>query len=456
LTGDCWRPLLLASAAVPAPFSLPYRYRTLVLLFFLSVITYLDRVCISVAGPRMQRDLGLSPQAWGWVLGAFTLGYAFFEIPGGVIADRWGARAALTRIVIMWSIFTSLTGAVSGFAALLLVRFLFGVGEAGAFPGATSAIGRWFPRTERSRAQGVVWMASRIGGMISPILVVPLQKIWGWRTCFFVFGGLGLIWCVAWFLWYRDRPRDKAGIGAAEVALIESDGPRAAHRPVVWRQILRQANFWKLLGMYHLYTWGAFFYLSWLPTYLQKGRGFSEDQMKLWSALPFLLGALGNLGGGILSDRLCRRHGLKFGRRLVGTMGLTLGALFLFGAALIENNNLAALCLCLGFGSMDCFMPTAWALTLDLGRDSAGTIAGAMNMAGQLASFLSSVAFGYLILVFHGSYSLALLPLAALTLVGALVFSRIDPTSPLVDEGVTAGDAAANGNVHSSDGNHGG
>jgi ACS family glucarate transporter-like MFS transporter len=434
----------------------PYRYRTLAFLFFLSVITYLDRVCISVAGPRMQAALNLDTRAWGWVVGAFTLGYALFEIPGGIMADRWGARRALTRIVILWSLFTCLTGLTTSFAALLLVRFLFGVGEAGAFPGATSAIGRWFPTGERSRAQGVVWMASRIGGALTAILVVPLQRAWGWRTCFFVFGALGVFWCVAWFLWYRDRPRDKRGITAAELALIEGSGPPRAHRPVVWRNVIRQGNFWKLLGMYHLYTWGAFFYLSWLPTYLQKGRGFSEQDMKFWAALPFVLGAVGNLAGGELSDHLVRRHGLRFGRRVVGTCGLTLGALFLFAAGLIANNTLAALCLCLGFGAMDSFMPSAWALTLDLGRGSAGTIAGAMNMAGQLASFLSSVAFGYLIVFFHGSYSLALLPLAALTLVGALVFSRIDATRPLVPEDLPAAPSLANGFGHSSEEIHGG
>jgi MFS family permease len=369
------------------------------------------------------------------VVGAFTLGYALFEVPGGMMADRWGARTTLTRIVLMWSLFTGLTGAVSGFGLLLLVRFLFGAGEAGAFPGATSAISRWFPVVERSRAQGVVWMASRIGGMISPILVVPIQQHWGWRASFYIFGSVGLLWCVAWYRWYRDRPRDKPGISEAEVALIESDGGRVRqHGHVRWRSVIKKPNFWKLLFAYHGYAWGSFFYLSWLHTYLQKGRGFTEDEMAIWSALPFVLGACGCMLGGTLSDYLVRKRGLRFGRRVVGTTGLALGAMFLFAAAFTDSKIGSAVFLSLGYFSMDCQMPVSWALPLDLGGKSAGSIAGAMNMAGQLGSFLSSVAFGYLVEHFHGDYSKALVPLACMTVLSAIVFSRIDPTVPLLDE----------------------
>jgi MFS transporter, ACS family, glucarate transporter len=360
-----------------------YRHRTLALLFFLSVVTYLDRVCIGVAGPRMQNELGIAPHQWGWVVGAFTLGYALFEIPGGMMADRWGARAA----------------------------------------------------HERSRAQGVVWMASRLGGMFSALLVVPIQQRWGWRTSFYVFAVVGVVWCIVWYVWYRDRPEDKRGVSAGELALIRGSAqPRPAHVPIQWGRLVRKAAFWKLLFTYHAYAWGAFFYVGWLHTYLQKGRGFSEDAMKVWSALPFLLGAMGNFTGGLLSDMLVRRRGLRFGRRLVGTVGLALGACFLFAAAFTENDLAAAVFLCLGSFSMDCFLPVAWAMTLDMGRRSAGSLSGAMNMAGQLGSFVSSVVFGYLVRALAGNYSLSLVPLAAMTALSAVVFTRIDPTVPLVEE----------------------
>jgi ACS family glucarate transporter-like MFS transporter len=414
----------------------PYRYRTLILVVLLAVVTYLDRVCISVAGPRMQAELGISPTTWAWVIGAFTIGYALFEIPGGMMADRWGARLALTRIVLWWSLFTALTGAVSSVGILLLVRFLFGAGEAGAFPGATSTISRWLPAHERSRAQGVLWSASRLGGMLSALLVVPIQRAYGWRASFYVFGAIGVVWSVVWFFWYRDRPEEKQGVTAAELAVIRggraAEGGRA-HVHVPWGLLVRKANFWKLLVMYHCYSWGSFFYLAWLSTILIKGRGFTESEMKFWAALPFALGAAGTLLGGTVSDLLVRRRGLVFGRRVVGTTGLACGSALLFGAALTGSKVAAALFLALAYFSMDCFMPVAWATTIDLGRRCAGSISGAMNMAGQLGSFLSTLAYGYLVTAFHGDYNHTLLPLAAMTAVAALVFSRLDPSCPLVD-----------------------
>jgi ACS family glucarate transporter-like MFS transporter len=413
----------------------PYRYRALALLLLMAVVTYLDRVCIGVAGPRMQAELGIGPAGWGWVGSAFALGYALFEVPTGMMADRRGARVTLTRIVLWWSVFTVLTGAVSGLALLLVVRFLFGAGEAGAFPGATSSVSRWFPTTERGRAQGTVWMASRLGGALSPYLVTPIQSAWGWRTTFYLFGCLGVLWCALWYGWYRDRPELKKGVTAAELALIHGgSAPAAVHVPVPWRQVMRRATFWKLLVTYHAYSWGSFFYLHWLSTILQKGRGFTEHETKFWASLPFLLGAAGNLLGGTLSDLLVRRRGLLFGRRVVGTAGLGLGAILLFVAAVTPHPIVAALSLSFAYFSMDCFMAAVWATTLDLGRRSAGAISGAMNMAGQLGSALSSAAFGSFVAVFHNDYNRALIPLALMTAVASIVFSRLDPRVPLIED----------------------
>src|SRR5437588_945682 len=199
---------------------LPYRVRVLALLFLLVVVMYFDRLCIAVAGPRMQRDLGITPSHWGWVIGAFTLGYALFEIPSGSLGDRIGPRKVLTRIVLWWSAFTTLTGFAANVQMLLPIRFLFGAGEAGAYPNASSSISRWFPTVERARAHGIVWMASRIGGAISPLLVVPIQARYGWRASFYVFGILGVVWAVIWYGWYRDRPAEKHGVSKAEMEEI--------------------------------------------------------------------------------------------------------------------------------------------------------------------------------------------------------------------------------------------
>jgi MFS family permease len=407
-----------------------HRHRVLLLLFFLSIVTYLDRVCLSVAGPRMQADLGISPEQWGWVVGAFTLSYAIFEIPTGAMGDRVGARRVLARIVIWWSAFTSLTGAVSNYVLMLITRFLFGAGEAGAYPNASSAISRWFPVAERARAHSVVWMASRVGGALSPLLVVPIQRAYGWRASFFVFGVLGLVWAFAWYRSYRDRPSESAGITPQELAEIDVESS-GAHARLPWGIALRRWNFWKILLMYHTYCWGAYFYLSWLHTYLERGRGFSEGEMALASTLPFIAGIGGNLFGGWLSDRLTISHGLRIGRRVVGATGLAASGLLMLTAAITTSKWIALACLTLGYGSMDCMLPVSWAVCLDIGRRYAGSVGGTMNMAGQLGSFLSSVAFGYIV-TWAGNYNAPLYPMAVLLLVSAVFFARIDPTEQLV------------------------
>jgi MFS family permease len=406
------------------------RHIVLALLFLLSIITFVDRVCISVAGPRMQEELGITPAMWGWVTGVFTISYAIFEIPCGALADRIGARAVLTRIVLWWSAFTSVTGLVSNFYVLLLVRFCFGAGEAGAYPGSASVISRWFPPTERARATGAVWMASRLGGALSPLLVVPIQQAYGWRMSFYVFGLLGVAWCIVWYGWYRNSPAQHRGVTRRELDEIGT-GPARIHHGLPWRVALRNGNFWIILLMYHLYCWGGYFYLSWLPTYLQRGRGFTEDEMKIWTMLPFLFGACGNLVGGLLSDFLVRRKGLKFGRRILGTAGLGLSGVFMFLTSQTDNKLLAVLFLSLGYASMDCMLPVSWAVCLDIGGTYAGAVSGCMNMAGQAGSFLTSVTFGYIVTA-TGNYNLPLASMAVFLWLAAVLFTRIDPTRPLI------------------------
>ena len=410
-----------------------YRHRVLGLLSLLSIVTYLDRVCISVAGPRMQSDLDISPERWGWVVGAFTIAYAAFEIPSGAMGDRIGARKVLTRIVIWWSAFTSLTGMVSNYTLLLVVRFLFGAGEAGAYPNSSSSISRWFPTGERARAHGFVWMASRVGGAISPLLVVPIQQRFGWRASFWVFGILGVVWAVVWYRWYRDHPSEKPGVSKQEMQEIGAAAAAPVHRGLPWHIALRSSNLWTIMAMYHTYCWGSYFYLSWLHTYLQKGREFTENEMAIWSTLPFVIGAGANLFGGFLSDALVRRFGLKVGRRAVGSVGLGLSAALMLSTSLTGSKTAAAIFLALGYGAMDCMLPVSWAVCLDVGKKYAGTVTGAMNMAGQVGSFLSAVVFGYLV-KFFGSYNTPLIPMSVMLFVSALLFLKIDPTRPIIPE----------------------
>ncbi len=411
---------------------MPYRVRVLLLLFALVLVMYLDRLAIAVAGPRIQREMGMGPSQWGLVIGAFTFAYALFEIPSGIMADRLGPRKVLTRIVLWWSAFTVLTGVASSFGMLLLIRFFFGAGEAGAFPNCTSVVSRWIPRQERARALSVFWMATAAGGVISPPIVVAIEQRYDWRAAFYMFGFLGVLWSAVWYWWFRDSPAEKLGISPEErltLAWIPSD----AKRPVDWRRLLRDGNFLRLLLMYHTYCWGGYFYLSWLHTYLQIGRAFTEKQMAIASALPSAAGLCGIIAGGYLSDRLSRKHSLRFARCAIGSLGLIVSGALLFCATIAQDRWLAVAFLTIGLGAMDLMLPVAWSICVDAGGEHAGAISGAMNAAGQVGSLISAVAFGYWVDRLH-SYDRALMPLAIMLIISGCLFASIDPSRKMVPE----------------------
>ena len=409
-----------------------YQHRVLGLLSLLSIITYLDRVCIAVAGPRMQDSLHISPQSWGWVTSVFFLSYSAFEIPTGVMGDRIGARRVLTRIVLWWSVFTSLTGAVSNYFVLLLVRFCFGIGEAGAYPSAAVVIGRWIPVEHRARAWGIVWMMSQIGGAISPLLVVPIQARYGWQASFYLFGFVGVIWGGYWYWWFRDSPAEKAGVTQQE---LEELGGASLHKhqKLPWGMALRSGNLWRLMAIAACYVYVLSFFQSWFQTYLVKGRGYSEGDLVL-SSLPYLVGACANLAGGLASDRLARHLGLKVGRRLIGVAGLGTAALFLAATVLTANNTLVLIFLSLVYGGLTFQQPNIGAVCLDVGRRHPGAVLGFGNTAANAASALSSVVFGYIVGHF-GSYNAPLIPMVLTLIVGTLLWLTVDPTRQLfVDE----------------------
>ena len=411
---------------------MPHRYRVLILLFLLVLVMYLDRLCIAVAGPRIQRDLALGPHEWGWVMGAFTLAYALFEVPSGVLGDRIGPRKVLTRIVLWWSAFTAVTGAVSNLGTLLIVRFLFGAGEAGAFPNCTATVSRWIPAQERARATSVFWLATSAGGAITPLIVVPLQQVYGWRAAFFLFGSFGLLWVAAWRFWFYDAPIESPGISQAELEHIGAPA-RSGHRSLPWGKVLRNSNFQRLLLMYHLYCWGGYFYLSWLHTYLVVGRGMTENAMKFAAALPALAGVIGVISGGFVSDRLAKRHSLRFARCSIGSCSLLIAGACMVIATFTADNWTAVALLTAGLGVMNAMLPVAWSVCVDMGGEHSGAVSGAMNMAGQTGSFVSSIAFGYFVTAF-GTYDRALLPLAVMLLLSGIVFATIDPAERLLPE----------------------
>jgi MFS transporter, ACS family, glucarate transporter len=404
------------------------RYQVLFLLVLLSIITYLDRVCMNVVAKYVKADLGLNNQQFGYVLAAFSLAYAFFEIPTGALGDRIGARRVLTRVVLWWSLFTVLTGSVTGFIPLLLVRFLFGVGEAGAYPNASIAIAHWFPKTELGRAQSAIWAAGRIGGALTPLVVVPLVHAFGWRMAFGVLGGIGILWAVAWHVWFRDEPREKRSVTATEIEEIEN-GRRIVpgKHKISWRTIAGNQNLWVLMLMCHLFFYGSYFFTNWSSTYFQEGRGMTEDASKNFISLSYFLGALGCLAGGFISDALTKKYGLKIGRRSVALSGLMLSGILFILAGLTRDQQVAGYLLALCVFSKDLALPVAFAVCVDIGRQNSGLVVGSMNFAGQLGGFFITLIFG--MIVHHtGNFNFPLYLIGVCLVISAMLWLRIDPT----------------------------
>jgi len=408
-----------------------FQHRVVGMLSLLAIITYLDRICIAVAGPQMQDSLGISPQAWGWVTSAFFFSYAAFEIPTGALGDRIGPRRVLTRIVTWWSAFTSITGMVSSYPLLLLVRFFFGAGEAGAYPNASIVIGRWIPQHKRASVWGIIWMTSQIGAALAPLLVVPIQLHYGWRASFYVFGILGLMWSVVWYAWFRDSPREMSGITAAEREEIGEIVP-SNHRGMPWGKALRSGMFWRVAAIGASYVYVIGFFQSWLQTYLVKGRGFTAAAL-VFSTLPYLVGACANFIGGIVSDRVVRKVGLVTGRRIIGVSGLGIAAIFMAATISATSGFWSLTFLSLAYAGILFQQPTLCATSVDIGKGHVGVVFGFMNTASNVASALSSIVFGYLV-AYSGGYELPFIPMLVLLCVGIVLWLRVDPTQQVVED----------------------
>lgn len=409
------------------------RYAVVGLLGVVSVITFLDRMAIAVLAPWIRRDLGMGPAEWGWVLSAYVIAYGIFEIPSGAMGDRNGQRRELTRIAAWWSAFTALTGASSRFVELVVVRFCFGLGSAGAYPNASGVLWRWLPARERARGQGVVWAASRLGGALAPLLLVPLAMALGWRAVFWVLAVVGILWAAAWWLWYHDDPAAHPGITARELEEIGVRGGRGAHSGAPWGQLLRLRQLWLIVLAYGFYGCGSWFYFNWYPSWLLHAGHFSLSQMGLYASFPFLLGIGANLIGGTLCDRLGMRFGIKAASRAMTFGCLTVGAALLIAMSLVHGHAEVITLSSVGFAVMDLMLPAAWAMCMSIGGPHGGLATGVMNTAGQAGGVVCTLVFGYVVSA-TGNYELPVQVVAAMVLIAAVAFLRVDCTAGLAPE----------------------
>ena len=393
------------------------------MLVILGMVTFLDRINISVAGSSIMHDLNLSPSEWGWVQSAFILSYGLMQIPMGALGDRFGHRKILAAIVLWWSAFTAFTGLAGGLASLLVIRFMFGIGEAGSSPCSTGVISRWFEKGEVGKAQGYVWAASRMGGALTPFVVIPVMMWVGWRSAFYLLGALGVVWAVVWYWYYRDPSSSSSPSSSRET---RDDTIR-------WSALVGNKQFWLICSMYFFYAFGSWFFFSWFPTFMELGRGFDKTELTYAVAVPFIMSMIGNIAGGHLTDKLTNRYGIKVGRKTLGSTSLAVSAVCMFLAAFIPGKMAVFVFLSLCFGIFDLMLPSAWALCIDLGKRHAGTLSGAMNTAGNIGGFCCGILFGELVQQ-SGNYNLPLYMIAVMLIVSAVLFAFINPEKPIISE----------------------
>ncbi|MCP5111014.1 MAG: MFS transporter [bacterium] len=409
------------------------RYRVVGFAVVLSVITYIDRVSISQAAPSISKDLGLTKVEMGLALSAFAVAYALFQVPGGWMSDWKGPRRVLTVIVVWWSVFTAATGWTWNLVSLVAARFGFGAGQGGGFPVLTKAFTTWLPGDERVRAQGIMWMSARWGGAFTPLLVVALLQFLSWRRVFEVFGLLGLVWAVFFWRWFRDDPRKHKGPNPAELALLEkSAGAASGHGDVPWGRFLRSRTIWLLWLQYFCEAYGWYFYITWLPTYLQEARGQTMAGSALLSAFPLFFGGLGCLFCGFALRYVERwLSSAAAARRLMSGLGLTGAGALLVVSVHLADPLWAMVAMGLASFSNDLAMPPAWAACMDVGGNYAGSLSGSMNTAGNIAGWVAPLMIPLILSWTNDNWALTFYVSAVVYLIGALCWAFIDPVTPL-------------------------
>jgi len=427
------------------------RYGVLGFLAAMTFVLYLDRICIGQSATAIKRDLGISDAWMSWVNFAFIISYSIFEIPTGRWGDRYGSRGVLARVVVWWSFFTALTGAATGLTMLLVVRFLFGAGEAGALPNAARVLREWFPESSRGRAQGIITTAMMLGGAVSPPAAQWLINAFGWRWTFVIFGLAGLAWAVSFYLWFRDDPAEHTGTNLAERSLITADGDSTrksgspdlqALGPIPWANVFRNKNVWLLSGT--MITMAGVYMLMtyWYPTYLQEGRGVSADLSKWLSGMVLGAGAFGCFFGGWLTDFLLRTTGNpRWSRTAQSVVGAGLAASGLLASVFIGNTVLSSVLVAIACFGLQLQLPAWWASGTQISGKHLGALMGLMNMIGNVGGGILQILFGHFVEMMkswgytgRARWDPGIYLYVAVALLGMALWSQIDPEKVVENE----------------------
>jgi len=396
------------------------RYGVVGFALALAMIMYIQRVAISQAIVPISADLQLTKAQTGMILGAFGLSYALFEIPMGLLGDKLGVRRVLSQLVLLWSLFLALHGWVWNVTSLWVVRFLFGAGEAGCFPNLTRMLSAWLPVGERVKAQAVMWAFGRWGGALAPPVAYFVIYHFGWRIGFGILALLGAVWVAAFMPWFRNDPAEHKGVNKEELAMLEASRSLVLHdHGKKWYQLLLQKDI-AFLGLQYFgfsYTW--YFYVTWLPTWLQQSRGLSPGTAAAYAMIPLALGGLGSIVSGFLP--------LSVPRKWVAIFGFSITAILICIIPNVPGIVLPMVLMGMASFFSDLTMPISWNTCVEIGKQYTATVSSTMNMLGNFAGFVAPVVFGIILQNTNNNWAMVMYTMAAAAVVSALCWFFLEP-----------------------------
>ncbi|MEM6522624.1 MAG: MFS transporter [Bacteroidota bacterium] len=412
---------------------IPVRFLLVFTTFSLTILLYIDRVGISAAKEAIGEDLDLSDTQMGWVMSAFALGYALFQIPSGMMADKAGPRKAIALIVTIWSGFTLLTGVAWNFISMIVIRFFFGAGEAGAFPSISRANFTWIPLRERGIVTGINFSGSRLGAAFAFPLVTWMISTFGWRPGFYIMGILGLLWALIWYKWFRNKPEDHPSVSEEEKRYIldTRQTPEKKGSELSLSRQLRSGNIWLAMAQYFGSNFIFFFCLTWMFPYLTERYNISVAEASIYSMFPLIAGAFGNWFSGGLVDWIFKQGKWKWSRSIPAMVGFILVGIGILIVLSSQEVIWAVVGLSIAVFGADMTLSPSWSFCVDIGKNNAGAVSGTMNMAGNIGSFITGIAFPYLVL-WTGTSDTFFIIAGVLVILSILAWVFMDPSKQLV------------------------
>ena len=421
---------------------LPIRYLLVTWLFILSAVAYLDRTNISIAGIQISKEFAIDNTHLGWVFSAFLIGYAALQVPAGLLVHRFGTRLVLTFAVLWWGFFTVLTALVpptmsGSIIILILVRFALGSGEATMYPATSQFVERWFPKSERGKANGIIFGGVGVGSGLTPPLVTAIILHYGWRASFWFSALVGVVAGTAWYLMARDTPEQHPLVRNAELALIREERDQHASpasainksnstkRSVPWRNIFTSKEVVALTLSYFSFGYVAWIFFGWFYIYLAQVRGLNLKTSALYSMLPFIGMTVGSLFGGVASDWLAQHVNLKLGRCLLPSLCMTITAFLLVIGSKAEKAQTAGVVLALGAGILYVSASCFWAVSANFAGEYAGLTSGIMNMGAQIGGACTASLTP--LIAAHFGWQMSFFVAAFLAILGAIGWLLIDP-----------------------------